>query len=290
MATSMITFAAFALAACLNVGPGQDHILAGDLSAALPEWAAVPADTPLAFAPGPGVQRVLRAPELRRLAERWKLVNAPDREICITRPAAVIPPERLLDAMRKELPGARIEILEASRMPAPAGDLVFPLAGLRQTPSGGYWNGYVSYAGKQRFAIWARVQVRVTALRLTAAQPLSPGVPVDAAQLRVETREEIPAPGFAAAVDEIVGRVPRRSIAAGTALRPEWFDAAKAVVRGESVQVEVTQGATHLKLEGIAEGTGGVGDTIQVQNPTSHQRFPARIAARGKVVVAKGTL
>jgi flagella basal body P-ring formation protein FlgA len=56
------------------------------------------------------------------------------------------------------------------------------------------------------------------------------------------------------------------------------------------VQVEVTQGATHLKLEGIAEGTGVVGDTIQVQNPTSHQRFAARIAARGKVVVAKGTL
>src|SRR6185369_2398982 len=141
----------------------------------------------------------------------------------VTRPAAAIPAERLLEAMLKELPGAHIEILESSRMPAPAGDLVFPLAGLRQTPLGGYWNGYVSYAGKQRFAIWARVQVRVTALRVTAAQPLSPGVPVDAAQLRVETREEIPTPGFATAADEIVGRVPRRSIAAGTALRPEWF-------------------------------------------------------------------
>ena len=97
----MIPLAVFALAACLAVGPGQDQILAGDLAASFPEWAVVPADTPLALAPNPGVQRVLRAPELRRLAERWKLPAAPDREICMTRPAAVIPPERLLDAMRK---------------------------------------------------------------------------------------------------------------------------------------------------------------------------------------------
>jgi len=285
----MITLAAFALAACLAVDPGHDRILAGDLATVLPEWSAVPADTPLGLAPAPGVQRVLRAPELRRLAERWNVSSASERETCITRPAAVIPPERLLEAMRKELPGAQIEILESSRMPAPEGNLIFPLAGLRQTPFGGYWNGYVVYAGKQRFTLWARVKVRVNVPRVTAAQPLSPGVPVDAAQLRVENREDLPAPGFAAAVHEIAGRGPRRPIAAGTSVRPEWFDAAKAVVRGEPVQVEVTLGGTRLKLEGIAEGTGVVGDTIQVQNPTSHQRFPARILARGKVVVAKGT-
>jgi len=285
----MIPLAAFALTACLAVMPGHDQILAGDLAAALPEWTAVPADTPLALAPAPGVQRILRAPELRLLAERWKLPASSDREICVTRPAAVILPERLLQAMQQSLPGAQIEVLEFSRMPAPAGDLVFPLAGLRQTPSGGYWNGYVSYAGKLRFTVWARVKVRVTALRVTASQALPAGVPVDSSQLRVETREEIPSPGFAAAADEIVGRVPRRPIAAGTALRPEWFEAPKAVLRGDTVQVEVTQGAAYLKLEGIAEASGVVGDTISVQNPTSHQRFPARIAARGKVVVNKGT-
>jgi flagella basal body P-ring formation protein FlgA len=200
----------------------------------------------------------------------------------------VIPPERLLEAMHQELPGAHIEILEASRMPAPAGDLIFPLAGLQQTSSGGYWNGYVAYAGKQRFTVWARVKIRVTVQRVTAFQALPAGAPVAAAQLRLETRDEMPARGFAAAVEEIAGRVPKRLIAAGATLRPEWFEAAKAVLRGEPVQVEVTQGAAHLTLEGIAEASGVVGDTIPVQNPISHQRFPARIAARGKVVV-KGT-
>jgi len=63
----MIHLAAFALAACLAVGAGSDQVLAGDLAAAFPEWRAVPPETPLALAPAPGVQRVFRLPELRRL-------------------------------------------------------------------------------------------------------------------------------------------------------------------------------------------------------------------------------
>ena len=159
---------------------------------------------------------------------------------------------------------------------------------MRQTRGGGYWNGYVSYAGTHRFTLWVRVKVLVTAERVTALEALRPGIPVEATQLRVESREEVPVPGFAATAEEIVGRVPRRTIAAGAALRPEWFEAPKAIKRGDTVQVEVIQGGARLKLEGIAEASGVVGDTISIQNPTSHQRFPARIMEPGRVLVAKG--
>ena len=285
----MIPLAAFALAACLAVGSGSDQIVAGDLVASLPEWASVPPQTPLGLAPAPGVQRVLRVPELRRLAERWKL-PATDREVCVTRPAAPISSERMFAAMRKELPKAEIEILEFSRAPAPEGDLVFPLARLRQTPAGGYWDGYVAYAGKQRFSIWARVKVRLSVPRVIAIDALPQGVPVTAAQLRLEMRDEIPGAGFAASPEEIVGRLPKRSIVAGAALRTEWLDAPKAVLRGDTVQVEVSLGGTHLKLEAVAEASGVIGETIPIQNPTSKQRFPARIQAPGRVVVMKGSL
>ncbi|MEO8592511.1 MAG: flagellar basal body P-ring formation chaperone FlgA [Candidatus Solibacter sp.] len=285
----MMPLAAFALAGCLAIHPGSDRILAGDLAASLPEWAALPVDTPLAPAPAPGVQRVLRAPELRRLAEHWKLAVAPDREVCVTRPAAVIDAARMLDAMRKELPDAQIEILDTSRMPAPEGELVFPLARLRQTAAGGYWHGYVRYAGNQHFSLWARVKVRVSVTRLFAVETLAAGVPVQAAQVRTETSQENPAVGFASEMREVAERVPRRTIAAGTVLRAEWFDAPKAVKRGDAVRVEVTQGGARLKLEGIAQASGSVGDTIAVENPTSRQRFTARIAGRGLVEV-KGTL
>ncbi|MCX6626814.1 MAG: hypothetical protein NTW28_04185 [Candidatus Solibacter sp.] len=202
----MIPLAAFALAGCLAVAAGSDQILAGDFAAAFPEWAAVPPATPLALAPAPGVQRVFRVPELRRLAERFGLSPVPERDVCVTRPVAVIAADRLLAAMQKELPSARIELLEFSRQPAPAGELVFPASRLRQTPAGGYWNGYVRYAGTRRFVLWARVKVQVAVARVIATQDLKPGLPLDAAQLRMETRGEVPAAGFVGTVEEAAGK------------------------------------------------------------------------------------
>src|SRR5258708_11128312 len=132
----MITAATLALGACLVVGAASDQVLAGDLAAAAPEWSAIPPETPLALAPAPGVQRVFRLPELRRLALRWNLTSPPERELCVTRPVAVPDPALLLAAMHAQLPAAQIEILEYSRLAAPQGELEFPLSGLRQSPGG----------------------------------------------------------------------------------------------------------------------------------------------------------
>jgi flagella basal body P-ring formation protein FlgA len=286
----MIPLAAFALSGCLAVSAGSDRILAGDLAARFPEWAAVPPETPLALAPAPGVQRVLRVPELRRLAERWSLSPVPGREICVTRPVAVFTAPRLLAAMQKEFPAGHIELLDFSRQPAPEGALAFPLSGLRQGPAGGYWSGYVTYGGNRRFTLWARVKVTAAVARVVAAQDLKPGSPLDAALLRMETREEIPAAGFAIAVEEVAGKVPRRAIARGTALRAEWLEPAKVVLRGETVRVEAVRGGARLELECVAEASGAIGDTIPILNPVSQRRFPARVESKGRVVVTKGSL
>lgn len=286
----MMPFAAFALVGCLAVGAANDQILAGDFAAAFPEWAAVPPTTPLGLAPAPGMQRVFRLPELRRLAEHWGLSPVPQRDVCVTRPVAVFTADRLLAVMQKELPSAHIELLDFSRLPAPGGELVFPASGLRQAPAGGYWNGYVRYAGTRRFVLWARVKVQVSAVRVISTQDLKPGVPLDATQLRVETRQEVPAAGFISALEEVAGKVSRRAIASGSALRAEWLEPAKAVRRGETVRVEVVHGGARLKLEGLAEASGAIGETIAIQNPVSKQRFQARIEAQGSVVVTKGNL
>src|SRR5258708_40294025 len=194
--------AAFGMSDGVGVAEWADRILAGDLAEAFPEWAKVPPETPLALAPAPGVQRVFRLPELRRLAQLWNVVPSPEQELCVTRPVQVSTSARLLAAMQKELPAAHIEILDFSRQPAPDGELVFPSAGLRQGPDGGYWNGYVKYAGNRHFTLWARVRVVIARPRVVAAADLKPGIVLDAVQLRTETREEIPAAGYAATVDE----------------------------------------------------------------------------------------
>ena len=286
----MMPLAAFALAGCLAVGAGSDRILAGDLAAGFPQWAAVPPETPLALAPAPGVQRVFRVLELRRLAERWSVSPVPDSEVCVTRPTAVMTAGRLLAAMQKELPAAHIVMLDSSRQAAPEGALAFPVSGLRQGPAGGYWTGYVTYGGNHRFTLWARVKVMVAVPRVVAAQDLKPGLELDGAQLRVETREEVPATGFAISVEEVAGKVLRRSIAAGTALRAEWLMPAKVVLLGQTVQVEAVRGGARLELECVAEASGAIGDIIPILNPTSKRRFPARVESKGRVVATKGSL
>src|SRR4051812_20726854 len=160
----MILLAAFAMAACFAVDAPKDQIVAGDLARGLPEWAAVPPETSVAPAPAPGVQRVLRYLELRRMAAHWNVTSDPANEICFVRPVAAISPERMLDAMRVQLPAARIEIVEPSRVAAPQGPLEFPLSGLRP----GYWFGHVSYGAGHRFVVWARVNVTIPVTRIVA--------------------------------------------------------------------------------------------------------------------------
>jgi flagella basal body P-ring formation protein FlgA len=284
----MTPLATLALGACLAVGSSNDQVRAGDLAATAPEWSAVAPETPLGLAPAPGMQRVFRLPELRRLAQRWNLAAQPDHEICVTRPVAVPDPAVLLAAMRLQLPEARIEILEFSRQPAPQGELEFPLSGLRQSSGGALWTGGVKYGGQHRFALWARVKVLVPVSRVVATEAIPPGRTLDPALVRLESREEFPSPGFLTGLEEVAGKVARRSIAAGIALRPEWLEPAKVVNRGDPVQVEVVNGAAHLKLDAVAASSGAVGDTILVLNVDSKRQFRARVLSPGKVLVTRG--
>ncbi|HXB69088.1 MAG TPA: flagellar basal body P-ring formation chaperone FlgA [Candidatus Acidoferrales bacterium] len=282
----MIALASFALAGCLAVGTGSDYILAKDLAPAFPALAEVAPDTPLVPAPMPGAPRIFRVPELGRLSVRFNVTPAPEGEICIQRPVAVPDRARILEAMQQQLPEARIDILDISRQPAPEGPFEFPLSGLRQGITGGYWNGFVRYGSNHRFAVWAKVKVLVTAARVVAAVELKPGRPIDNAQLRLETREEAPgADAYALTIEDVAGRVPRRTIAAGAAIRLPWTEAAKDVLSGDTVSVEVTNGGAHLEFEAQAQASGSAGQIIPVLNPVSNKRFPARVQGKGKVSV-----
>jgi len=286
----MIPIAALAVAAtCLPVDAHKDQITAADLARALPEWNMVAPDAAISLAPAPGVVRVLHIAELRRLATRFGVTSEPSADLCYQRPAEAVSPDRMLSAMQAQLPAARIEILEATRMPAPVGDVEFPLSGLRP----GYWSGYVAYGSGRKFAIWARVNVSTTVKCVVAAADLKPGQPIEAAQLTVEARDVFPTAHLrdagADAIGVMTGRVPRRAIRAGTIIQTEWLDAPKSVQRGDTVKVEVVNGSARVEIEGIAETAGAVGDLIFVQNPDSKRRFRARVESQGHVSV-KNTL
>jgi flagellar basal body P-ring formation protein FlgA len=286
----MIALASFALAGCLAVGAGSDYILAKDLAPAFPALADMAPDTPVAPAPFPGVSRIFRVAELLRLAARLAVrlavQPAPENDICVLRPVGVLDEARIRDAMKKELPEARIEILEFSRQPAPEGTLEFPVTGLQQGPAGGYWHGFVPFGLNHRFAVWAKVKVLVMAARVVAAEELKPGLALDAGRFRMEMREEPrTADKFAASIEEVTGRVARRTIPAGAAIRMLWLEAPHDIVRGETVRVEVSSGGAHLEFEALAQGSGSAGETIRILNPESKKLFPARVEGKGLVSV-----
>jgi hypothetical protein len=150
----MTGLAALALAACFAVPPSSDRITVRDLATHVAGLESAPPDRQLSLAPAPGVKRIFNIAELRRAG-----ANA-DHDLCFERPVSVLTAESVLEAMHRQLPNARIELIETSRAPVPGGGLEFPLSGLHSTAPGAMlWSGYVLYGGKQRFYVWARVRI-----------------------------------------------------------------------------------------------------------------------------------
>ncbi len=282
----MILFPPILLAACLAMNPAADQITTGDLASQFPGLSAVAADTPVSPAPVPGVVRVFRVPELTRMATTFH-VDPPHDEICIQRTVTPPDPTRMLAAMQKELPGARIEILDFSHRAVPEGEIEFRRSELHAGPAGAYWAGNVRYGGTHRFPIWAKVAVWLKAQRVVALHDLQPGTVIAADSVEVETRDEFPQTGnFPQSADQVIGQLARVPIRSGTAIRSEQLEPPKQVQNGETVIVDVWASGAHLKLEARAEGSGAIGQIIPVLNIESQKRFLARVAGKGRVTVS----
>lgn len=291
----MMLLATFALAGCLTVAAHSDSIRASDLAGAYPEMAALAPDTVIAPAPVPGFTRVFRAAELRRIAAAYALPGIPEGDVCVRRAVAPLAAGRLMEAMRQEWPEARIEIADFTRQPVPDGPIRFPKSGLHPATTGSpiaLWTGWVEYGQKGRFSIWARVKVSISTERVIAERDLRPGHAISLEDIRVTHRDEVPGAGapFAAAPDQVIGKVPRQAIRAGDSLRLDQIGEPKAVSTGDAVRVSVRSGAAQLELDAVAEGSGAIGETVFVRNPDSHRRFRARVEARGRVAVDAGGL
>lgn len=284
----MIPLLLMALAGCLAVGAGSDQIVARDLAPAYPEMASLDPATAVAPAPEPGAIRTFHANDLRTLAVRFGLPVVPEREFCVQRPVAPLDAARLLQAMKAALPEAQIEILEYSRQPAPEGEIEFARPGLHEgtAPNGSLWMGSVRYGASRRFTIWARVKVLCRMRRVLALGDLKPERAIEAGQLMEETRDEFPAAGdFASTLEQVKGQWPRIAIRAGAEIRLDQLSGAKEVARGDRVRVDVVEGGAHLELEGIAESSGSMGESILVRNPENNRRFRARVESKGRVSV-----
>lgn len=272
-----------------------DRIVGADLARALPEFSAAPPDASIGYSPAAGARRVFHIDELRRIAAKYDVALASDREACFEWPFQSLSGDEVLSAMHDGLrmPDARIEIIEIATTAVPEGALVFPRSGLmtgRARIDGPIpWRGYILYGGKRRFDIWARVKISAQMTRVVSVTPIAAGHSIDATEVRLETVEEFPLWNEAARhLDEVIGHVSRRGIPAGHAVLRSELSAPLDVKAGDMVSVDVESGRAHLQLPARAETSGREGDVISVQNPSSGKVFRARVEGKGKVLVSAG--
>ena len=289
-ALQFLLVAQLAAASACVVTPGE-RILAGDLAAELNEFAALPAETALGYAPAFGAKRVLGPEQLVRLAKLHGVELTAGKSICVERATRLLNPEELPAAMRATFgaQNVRLSIVDFSRTPVPLGEIVFPRQGLPASAPGGdgpvLWRGYVLYSSGRKFPIWARTKVSAQLRRIVAVEDLAPGTPVDESQVRVEEVEGYPRTAPAPRLEDVVHKVPRRAIQAGAEVLPSLFAEVRSVARGEKVQVEVQSGAARLTVEGRAESAGDVGGTISVRNTQNGRLFSARVSGKGRAEV-----
>jgi flagella basal body P-ring formation protein FlgA len=295
----MMFLASFAIAGCLALPAGAERVTAADLAPAFAGLESVPPTTALSFAPEPGLERVFRIPELLRIAAQFHLAAAPEDEICVARTVAPLESAKLLAAMQKEMPGAKIAIVEFSQQAAPPGEISFRRGGLRSNSlAGAIWFGAVRYAPGRDFTIWAKVMMTAQVSHLVAKRDIAPGQRIEPEDAGIEMREEFPsplaapasaqavaAPNWATGRGEVTGKCSRVAIHAGAVIRPESLEKFKDVHQGDIVEVEVQDGSAHLKFEARAEAPGAVGDAIPVRNPASGKRFLAKVQGTGRVFV-----
>jgi len=287
----MMPLAPLAVSACLAIAPGADQIFLRDLAGAFPGMESAAPGPAVGLAPAPGIVRVFHLPELRRLVARFNLPGDPASEVCVVRPVLPPDPALFLNAMQKELPRASIEIQDYSRQAVPSGDLTFPASAMRRAPRETLWIGYIRYATNRRFTVWARVKLSVSVEEVVAASDLEANRPIEAGQLRVETREE---PFFGdlplQSIDGAIGRWPRAAIREGSSIHAAALTAPPEVLRGETVRVEVNDGGARLTLEARAESSGSRGEMVLISNPVSSRRFRARVEGKGRVSVNSSLL
>jgi flagella basal body P-ring formation protein FlgA len=276
---------------CATVTGAQ--ILGRDLARALPVLKTLPPDVPVAPAPLPGAVRLFPVSELQAIAARFGIRGAALEDICFriaTEPlnrAQVT--ESMMDALK--IPDLRIEVLDMSSDPVPAGRIEFrrETLGTQATPnrvSPVVWRGDVIYAGDRRFSIWARVKITAPVTRLIAVENLRAGVPIKTGQIREEVTEAFPlSPGHLVSLSQVEGLMPLRGIASGAEVRPEDVGKPYEVNRGDLVHVEVRAGATRLALTGRAESEGRIGDLVPVRNLDSSRVFPALVDGKDRVIV-----
>jgi flagella basal body P-ring formation protein FlgA len=266
-----------------------DTVVARDVAKIIPAFAQIPEDFLFGYVPATGAQRVFRAEELERIAKNRGLDVHGLEDICFVRLTFVPDATQIRAAMQKTIgiDGVKIEILSSSQQAFPVGELIFPRNGVQGLNGQEItWHGYVRAGENTRFSVWARANITVPSTRVVANENLPAGKIIQKDQVSVEQCEASPFDDtMARQLDDVIGMAPRATLTKSMPIRKSQVQRPMDVARGETVRVEVYDGAAHLSLEARAETSGMKGSTITLRNLSSGREFQAQITGKDQVAI-----
>lgn len=129
----------------------------------------------------------------------------------------------------------------------------------------------------------ARVQQRVIAV--IAGERITRGELIHRRQVRLrEVLIDDASQPYLSDTTLVTGQVAASSIRAGELVTASSVKLPIAVGRRQRVAVQLNSGGIKITFNGIAQAAGAVGETIEVLNAKTNQRFTATIVGPGKVV------
>ncbi len=274
-------------AGCLPVSGVR--IVAKDLAPLNPAWADAAVTEDLGPAPAPGYHRIITAAGIAAWASRNKLVPAAAAGACFEWRLEPVSRERIAAAISSAFPpGTVVEIVDHSRFLAPAGELTFPRSGLNLPPGASsvrpaMWRGQLTYAPGRSVPVWAKIKAVASISRVVAVEALPALKTIASNQVRFETVDAFPlAEAAVLELDDVIGKIPRRSLRSGQVLTKDLLREPPDVERGSSVAIQAQSGGAILRFSATALTGGHTGETILLRNPENGRRFKAEITSKGQ--------
>ena len=145
----------------------------------------------------------------------------------------------------------------------------------------------IGYRGTQALdkgeTISVRVQQRVIAV--VAGEKIGRGDLINRRQIRLhEVLIDDAQQPYLSETSLVTGQVAASSISPGELVTAGSVKLPIAVTRRQNVSVVLNTGGIKITFSGVAQSEGAVGETIEVQNTKTGQRFNATVVAKGKVV------
>lgn len=272
-----------------------DKITLGDIFYDLPR----DEDRVIGAAPTPGRTITLNARTLLRIALAtgldWRPTSTTET-ITLRRDASIIEPEAITNALTEALitngVGGEFQINlgpDAKTLYLPA-DLpaTFAITALNLRPDHKSFEATIAAPSadqpRQVLSLKGQIQPVISVPVLT--RNMEPGRIITQSDIEYRPIRDLDlGPDIIADPNALIGKTPRRMVAAGRPIKNAEIAAQTLVQRGSLVLLTLNAGALNLSTEAKALEDGAIGDVIRVVNTTSNQTLQATVTATNQVTI-----